>query len=167
MTIDAMGTQTAIAQKIQDAGADYILTLKRNHPTLARQAYTWFENHLENSKKPKTLVSQSNCEARHHRLEKRHFWQVSVQEVFSPDKIAQWSGLQTLVIEQSSRTLWNKTTHSLRFFLSSLKPEFSNFPVSIRSHWGIENQRSARGADRRQTTGEANASRLVLGRCLC
>ena len=58
-------------------------------------------------------------------------------------KIAQWSGLQTLVIEQSSRTLWNKTTHSLRFFLSSLKPEFANFPASIRSHWGIENQRSA------------------------
>jgi predicted transposase YbfD/YdcC len=44
------------------------------------------------------------------------------------------------VIEQSSRTLWNKTTHSLRFFLSSLEPEFPNFPTSIRSHWGIENQ---------------------------
>ena len=84
ITIDAMGTQTAIAQKIQEAGADYILTLKRNHPTLAKQAYSWFENHLENSEKPKTLVSQSDCEAGHHRLEKRHFWQVSVQEVFSP-----------------------------------------------------------------------------------
>ena len=140
ITIDAaMGTQTAIAQKIQDAGADYILTLKPNHPTLAKQAYSWFENYLENSEKPKTF-SQIDCEAGHHRLEKRHFWQVSVHEVFSPDKIAQWSGLQTLVIEQSSRTLWNKTTHSLRFFLSSLKPEFSDFPVSIRSHWGIENQ---------------------------
>lgn len=44
------------------------------------------------------------------------------------------------MIEQSSRTLWNKTTHSRRFFLSSLKPEFSDFPVAIRSHWGIENQ---------------------------
>lgn len=36
--------------------------------------------------------------------------------------------------------LWNKTTHSTRFFLSSLKPDFADFPHSIRSHWGVENQ---------------------------
>ena len=35
ITIDAMGTQTAIAQQIQDSDANYILTLKANHPTLA------------------------------------------------------------------------------------------------------------------------------------
>ena len=39
ITIDAMGTQTAIAQQINSAGADYILTLKFNHPSLANQAY--------------------------------------------------------------------------------------------------------------------------------
>lgn len=38
ITIDAMGTQTAIAQQIQEAGADYILTLKANHPSLASEA---------------------------------------------------------------------------------------------------------------------------------
>ena len=32
ITIDAMGTQTAIAKQIKAAGADYILTLKGNHP---------------------------------------------------------------------------------------------------------------------------------------
>ena len=37
--IDAMETQTAIARQIQFAGADYILTLKANHPTQpAKQA---------------------------------------------------------------------------------------------------------------------------------
>jgi hypothetical protein len=45
-----------------------------------------------------------------------------------------WAGLQTLVVEQSNRTLWNKTTQSLRFFLSSLNPEYPDFPRSIRSH---------------------------------
>ena len=54
--------------------------------------------------------------------------------------VSQWTGLETLVIEQSSRILWNKTTYSTRFFLSSLASDFANFPGSIRSHWGIENQ---------------------------
>jgi predicted transposase YbfD/YdcC len=80
------------------------------------------------------------CEAGHHRLEKRRFFSVPVEQVFPQARIKQWSGLQTLVIEESSRTLWNKTTPSLRFFLSSLKPEFPDFPASIRSHWGVENQ---------------------------
>ena len=140
ITIDAMGTQTAIAKQIKQAGANYILTLKRNHPSLAKEAHDWFENNQDQLNNHEMIASQSSCEAGHHRLEKRQFWQVPVQEVFSQAKIAQWSGLQTLVIEQSSRTLWNKTTHSTRFFLSSLKPEFPNFPTSIRSHWGIENQ---------------------------
>jgi len=40
ITIDAMGTQTAIAAQIQQANADYIL--KANHPTLY-QVKDWFE----------------------------------------------------------------------------------------------------------------------------
>ncbi len=43
ITIDAMGTQTEIAQKIIDRKADYILALKANHPTLHRQVKEWFE----------------------------------------------------------------------------------------------------------------------------
>ena len=46
----------------------------------------------------------------------------------------------TCFMEQSTRQLWNKTTDSTRFFLSSLKPDFADFPRSIRSHWGVENQ---------------------------
>ena len=51
VTTDAMGTQTAIAQQIRDAGADYILTLKANHPTLAQDAHDWFERHQHEVKK--------------------------------------------------------------------------------------------------------------------
>ena len=44
ITIDAMGTQKEIAQQIIEAQADYVLTLKRNHPTLYQQVTTWFES---------------------------------------------------------------------------------------------------------------------------
>ena len=33
VSIDAMGCQKAIAPMIVDGGADYVLTLKDNHPT--------------------------------------------------------------------------------------------------------------------------------------
>ncbi len=49
VTIDAMGCQTEIAAEIQAAGADYVLALKDNHPTLAAEVQTAFEEHLESA----------------------------------------------------------------------------------------------------------------------
>lgn len=140
ITIDAMGTQTAIAQQIKAAGADYLLTLKGNHPSLAREAQNWFGKNRENPENSQLLNTKMTVSAGHHRTEKRRIWQVAVESVFSAAKIAQWAGLQTLVIEESTRTLWNQTTKSVRFFLSSLNPQFPNFSMVIRSHWSIENQ---------------------------
>lgn len=140
VTTDAMGTQTVIAQQIRDAGADYILALKANHPTLAQDAHDWFQRHQHEAEKKTLHTTKFVCEAGHHRIEKRYFVSVPVDQVFSPERIKQWAGLKTLIVEQSSRQLWNKTTHSTRFFLSSLKPDFTDFPHSIRSHWGVENQ---------------------------
>ena len=60
--------------------------------------------------------------------------------MFDSNRLKQWNGLQTLIVEQSSRQLWNQTTHTTRFFLSSLAADFADFPGSIRSHWGVENQ---------------------------
>jgi hypothetical protein len=134
ITTDAMGTQTAIAKQIKEAGADYILTLKANHPTLAKDAWNWFEQHQNEMNNAQEKTKKMICEAGHHRIEKRRFFSVPVEQVFEPVRIKQWTGLQTLVVEQSERILWNQTTHSVRFFLSSLSSEFSDFPGSIRSH---------------------------------
>jgi predicted transposase YbfD/YdcC len=140
VTIDAMGTQTAIARQIKSAGADYILTLKANHPTLAEDARDWFEKHQHETEKTAVHTTEFVCEAGHHRIEKRCFFSVPAKQVFDLKRVKQWAGLETLIVEQSSRQLWNKTTHSTRFFLSSLRPNFVDFPNSIRSHWGVENQ---------------------------
>ena len=140
ITIDAMGTQRAVAKKIQSAGADYILALKANHPTFAQNARNWFEKYQHEAENRETNTTEFTCEAGHHRLEKRRFFAAPVEEVFDSTRIKQWAGLQTLIVEQSSRQLWNKTTENTRFFLSSLEPDFANFRDSIRSHWGVENQ---------------------------
>ena len=151
-----MGTQKAIAQQIQDSGADYMRTLKANHPNLAQDARNWFEKHQSELEKTPVHKIESISEAGHHRIEKRCFFLAPADQVFDSNQLKQWTGLQTLIVEQSSRQLWNKTTRSTRFFLSSLAPDFdgearcfasslcnrhvANFAHSIRSHWGIENQ---------------------------
>ncbi|MEM9507600.1 MAG: ISAs1 family transposase [Cyanobacteria bacterium P01_E01_bin.35] len=140
ITIDAMGTQTAIAKNIQAAEADYILTLKSNHPTLAKEGQDWFQKHRAQPDIENVKVTTITCEAGHHRIEKRQFWQVPVELVFSQERIEQWQGLKTLVIEESKRILWNQETNCTRLFLSSLNSQCDCFPTAIRGHWGIENQ---------------------------
>lgn len=140
VTMDAMGTQTAIARQINSAGADYILTLKSNHPTLAQDAQNWWKKYQQEAEKTLAKTTECICEAGHHRIEKRCFVSVPADQVFDSNRLEQWKGLRTLIVERSSRQLWNKTTHSTRFFLSSLASDFADFPNSIRSHWGVENQ---------------------------
>jgi predicted transposase YbfD/YdcC len=48
--------------------------------------------------------------------------------------------LRTIVIVERVRHLWNKTTHEVQFYLSSLPVEAQLNGRAIRQHWGIENQ---------------------------
>ena len=50
------------------------------------------------------------------------------------------SGLQTLVIIERIRHLWNKTTHEVHFYLTSLPADTQVLGRAIRQHWTIENQ---------------------------
>ena len=52
----------------------------------------------------------------------------------------EWVGLQTIVIVERIRHLWNKTTKEVQFYLSSLPPNARIIGRSIRKHWTIENQ---------------------------
>ena len=105
----------------------------------AQDAKNWFERYQREQEKS-AHTKERICEAGHHRIEQRCFVSVPAEQVFNSNQLKQWTGLQTLIVEQSSRRLWNKTTHSTRFFLSSLTPDFANFANLIRSHWGVENQ---------------------------
>ena len=140
VSIDAMGTQSAIAQQITTQQADYILALKGNHPTLWEQAQTGFENAQMHQWKDIEHTQYQETEAGHHRIESRTIWQISATQVFSKEQLELWAGLQSLVVVQSHRRLWNKDTAETRFFLSSLRVEASTFAGYIRAHWGIENQ---------------------------
>jgi predicted transposase YbfD/YdcC len=140
VSIDAMGTQTAIAQQIHKQQADYILALKDNQPTLSQKAQQWFEQFQATTGEGVDYTEHQQCEAGHHRVETRRVFQFPIAQVFTPAQCKEWVGLQSLVVVQAQRRLWNKDTAETRYYLSSLAVDAATFARYIRAHWGIENQ---------------------------
>jgi predicted transposase YbfD/YdcC len=137
ITIDAMGTQTAIAKQIVDAKADYVLALKGNQGTLHDAVIEYVNQQMD--------TDFANCGAQRHvaeekghgREEIRHYIQMPV-----PPKLAgasRWKGLLTIGVAM----LWclrdGKETTEIRYFISSLSMGVNRFAHAVRSHWGIEN----------------------------
>jgi predicted transposase YbfD/YdcC len=140
VTLDAMGTQTAIARQIRTAQADYILALKGNQGNLYATATTWFEAFEQQDFTSEFLIDHYlGVESGHHRIERRSCWVFPAGAIFPNSVGLGWSGLQSVVVVRSHRQLWNRTTCETRFFLSSLDVDAQTFARLIRSHWEIEN----------------------------
>jgi predicted transposase YbfD/YdcC len=140
ITIDAMGTQTEIAQQIIAKKADYVLALKANHPTLYSQVKEWFEKAQAQQWKGINVSYDKRIEKAHHRREIREVWTVPVAAIGELYQPKLWAGLQSLVMVIRVRHLWNKTTREVQFYLTSLNSDALIIGRAIRKHWGIENQ---------------------------
>lgn len=140
ITIDAMGTQHEIAKQIVAKGADYILCLKANHPTLWADVNAWFKTAQATAFAGIEHSFDQRVEAGHHRREHRRVWAVPLAAMGELYKSAQWAGLQTVVMVKRIRQLWNKTTEETMFYLSSLPGNAAQLGRAIRTHWSIENQ---------------------------
>lgn len=140
ITIDAMGTQAEIVRLIRQKKADYVVALKSNHPTLYNQVKDWFKTAKSQEFMGIEISYDSRTEKGHHRVENRKVWAVSVAQLGGLYKQEQWAGLRTIVIVERVRHLWNKTTHEVQFYLSSLPVDAQLNGRAIRQHWGIENQ---------------------------
>lgn len=140
ITIDAMGTQTDIAQRIVERNGDYVLSLKANHPTLHAQVTQWFEAAQVKNFEGIDHSYDHRVEGEHGRRENRKVWVVPVTEMGELYGQEQWASLQSVVMVVRVRHLWNKTTHEVHFYLSSLPCDAQRVGGAIRTHWGIENQ---------------------------
>lgn len=135
-----MGTQSNIVKLIRDKKADYILCLKANHPTLFSEVKEWFNTAKNNNFKGIEYDYEQQIEKGHHRTEKRYIWAVNVKAFGGLYQQEQWSGLQTIVVVERIRHLWNKTTKETQFYLTFLAPNARILGRAIRKHWTIENQ---------------------------
>ncbi len=140
ITIDAMGTQTNIAAQIITQGADYVLCLKANHPTLYQQVKETFKQAIETNFEGLEFDHEQRVEAGHHRREIRKLWVMPIAQWGGLYQQEQWAGLQSVVMVYRQRYLWNGLTEETQFFLSSLPCNAQRIGRAIRLHWGIENQ---------------------------
>ena len=133
VSIDAMGCQKAIAQTIVEAGADYVLALKDNHPTLCEDVQLWLETEVAHGHLPVLETVEKD----HGRIEIRRY-ALSSQIDWLEAK-PEWAGLQAVGRVESTRIIGEKTSTECRYFLCSF-PERDRFAATVRQHWGIENQ---------------------------
>ena len=131
ITIDAMGTQTAIAQKIVENGGDYILAVKGNQGTLEEEVHAACE---------RSAPVSDSCvvEKGHGRIETRRC------EIFEKGLIVdfenRWKNLSSVTKITSTREFPSgKTETQERFYISSLDKN-NDFNSCIRSHWAVENK---------------------------
>jgi len=136
ITIDAMGTQKKIAEKIIEEDGDYILALKGNQSSLQDEVVNFFEQaekiNFEGVKHQMYQISEDG----HGRSEKR--------TVFATDDIDwlpmkdKWVGLKSIILLNSECTINGKMVKEQHMYISSLEANATRIAHSIRSHWGIE-----------------------------
>jgi predicted transposase YbfD/YdcC len=138
VTIDAMGTQTAIAAQIVDAGGDYVLALKGNQGGLHDAVIAYVEEHLSDDFARVKVRRHELHEHKHGRQEKRAYIQLPVPADLSGR--ARWKGLRTIgvVVYHSCRDSDQKETLEVRYYISSLPLGVKQFARAVRNHWGIE-----------------------------
>jgi DDE_Tnp_1-associated/Transposase DDE domain len=135
VTLDAIGCQTAIAERILARGGDYLLTLKGNHPLAHTAVVEHFDQHCFRRGAP----GRADCDAfddTHGRLVRRRVF--ASTEAAALEALSGWPGLCTVLAVESIRSVDSaptKVESEIRYFLSSCPDNPAILGQAIRTHW--------------------------------
>ena len=135
VTIDALGCQVKIVEKIIEKEADYLIGLKGNQGTLNDDVRWLFENKSEEI----IFHTYQEHDKGHGRLETRRCT-VTENIVQLKEKHAQWKSLRSVVEIESTREIKDKVSTEKRYYISSLPAKAMPILHAVREHWGIENK---------------------------
>ena len=117
VTIDAMGTQTKIAQTIREKQADYVLCVKDNHPGLLDSIM--FAGLDPKGKLTPTSVDEVTVTKNNHgRIETRRCWAYDAVDRLYNGK--QWQDLRSFAVIERERTMGDRTSVERAYYISSL-----------------------------------------------
>ena len=140
VTIDAMGTQTKIAQAIRDGGGDYVLALKEDWPATYAEVVMLFE------KPPEGAIFQTGqtVDGCHGRIAiRRHTVCYDVAWLTSDRRYPGeplFPGLAMIGRIQTEVERGGEIQYETRYYLGSIKLTAEMFGRVVRGHWGIENR---------------------------
>jgi predicted transposase YbfD/YdcC len=139
VTIDAMGCQTAIAQIIVDAQADYVLALKGNQERVAQDVAALFADAQAVDFAGIEHDAHRTREKDHGRVEVRETWVISdPAHLRYVDPEERWAGLRSLVMVRATTHSAAGISRETRYYLSSLPGTARQIQDAVRRHWGIE-----------------------------
>lgn len=136
VTIDAMGTQTAIAEKIKTKRGEYVLALKENQKTLYEDVKLFFEDEEEKQKLREQGNYKKTVEKAHSQVEIREYYQTKAIGWCIQKK--EWKGLRSIGMEEKTIQKNGKEKKEYRYYISSLKEDIELFCRAVRGHWSIE-----------------------------
>jgi len=138
VTIDAIGCQVEIAEKIVERGGDYVLAVKGNQQTLHENIVRFFEEHVEDNFARVKAKQHQTSERGHGREEDRSYVICAVpEELYGTQR---WPKLKALGMVINDTVRDGKCTTEIRYYILSKKLTAKRFAEAVRGHWSIENK---------------------------
>jgi len=141
VTIDAIGTQTRIADSIVAAQADYVLSVKENQGHLFEDIAVLFAVDQAQNFKYADLQYHKTVSKGHGRIEIRECWSTSQPAYLNLVREKEnWTRLQSIAMVICTRIVAGKETRKVRYYISSLPSDAKRILHVVRRHWAIENE---------------------------
>jgi len=137
ITIDAMGCQRGIAQKVIDKKADYVLALKGNQGSLQDDVELFVAEQKARDFADTRISRHTSIDGDHGRIETRTA--TVIHDIAWLQERHAWPGLKAVVMVDSSREINGKIERETRLYITSLVFLANLLGPVIRSHWAIEN----------------------------
>jgi predicted transposase YbfD/YdcC len=137
VTIDAMGCQVGIADKIVAHDADYLLALKGNQPNLETEVADYFSGAPKDELATKTTVEKGHgrIETRTYTLSGEVDWIASARSYPGQPR---FTGIKTLVKVHSRVEYADRCSFDTRYFICSAPLNIERIANATRGHWGVE-----------------------------
>ena len=137
VTIDAMGCQKDIAEKIFSQRADYVLALKGNQGNLLEDVKLYLDSIVSGQLKNIPHQKLETVEKGHGRVEERNYF-ITDSIDWLPHKEL-WANLKSIGVVESRRHIDGVTSVERRYFIASIVADADKFSKAVREHWAIEN----------------------------
>jgi len=138
VTIDAIACNPTIATTIVENGADYVLSVKDNQPTLAAELAAFFAD-----ARPEQLDAAVDCDKGHGRIEERRCvvsttvdWLTGARRFPGEYRFPK---LAAVAMIEAKVELHDRCYRERRYFISSLPLAAEKLAAIVRGHWRIEN----------------------------
>jgi predicted transposase YbfD/YdcC len=137
ITIDAMGCQKDIVERIVDGGGDCVIAVKDNQPKLAAAIRAFFFDHLERDMADLRYRYHETSDDEHGRIDERSYYLAKVPGDFAAGKDWPWIkaiGYAVRITQHSDGT----ESDDVRYYLCTRYLSGKRFGEAVRGHWGIE-----------------------------